>query len=71
MLPQTLDNVFPFVVLGYGVVMTAVLNSPLLGLAETRLPRRVSERFLAHRTLALLCLGVGFLWSMQSLWLAA
>ena len=66
---ETLDNIFPFVVLGYGTITTAVLNSPLLDVAETRLPAKMTEQLKAHRTLALICLGVGFLWSLQSLWL--
>ena len=71
MVPETLDKIFPFIVFGYGFILTGILNSPLSELAETRLPARVAVQMKAHRGLALVCLGVGFLWSMQSLWLGA
>lgn len=70
MLPERLDFLFPFVVLGYGAVMTLVLNSPLLSeLAETRLPAALHQQLKAHRALGLICLVVGGFWSLQNLWL--
>ena len=69
MRPEILDNIFPYVVLGYGTILTAVLNSPLLDVAETRLPAKLTQQLKGHRALGLICLGVGFVWSMQALWL--
>jgi hypothetical protein len=70
MTPEKLDLIFPFVVFAYGVVMTLVLNSPLLsGLAENRLPPHIHHQLKAHRGLGLLCLVVGGLWSLQNIWL--
>ena len=65
-----LDMIFPFIVFGYGAVMTFVLNQPtLMRVAEERLPPETHLRFKANRTLGLICLLVGGLWSLQNLWL--
>lgn len=70
MTPEKLDLIFPFVVLGYGAVMTLVLNSPLLSdLAEKRLPAAMRDQLKAHRGLGVLCLVIGALWSLQNIWL--
>ena len=70
MLPERLDFLFPFVVFGYGALMTLVLHSPLLSeLAETRLPENLHQQLKAHRGLGLICLIVGGFWSLQNLWL--
>lgn len=67
--PEKLDLIFPFVVFGYGAIMTLVLNSPVLsGLAETRLPPQMHHQLKAHRGLGVICLVVGGLWSLQNLW---
>lgn len=71
MVPEALDKIFPFVVFGYGFVITGVLNSPLSDLAETRLPARMATQLRAHRGLALVSLVIGALWSLQTLWLGA
>lgn len=68
----TLDFIFPFVVFGYGAIMTFVLHfRPLVELAESRLPLEIHKQFNAHRGLALVCLAVGSVWSLQNLWLGA
>jgi hypothetical protein len=68
--PEKLDFIFPFLVFGYGAVMTLVLNTPaLVELAEHRLPPEVAQQFKAHRGLGLICLVLGGLWSLQNLWL--
>jgi hypothetical protein len=70
MLPETLDRIFPFFVVGYGAVMTLVLHSRFfMELAETRLPAEITQQIKAHRGLGLLCLIVGGLWSLQNIWL--
>ena len=70
MTPEKLDLIFPFVVLVYGLTMTLVLNHPLfIELAERRLSHAVLSQMRAHRGLALVCVGVGGLWSLQNLWL--
>lgn len=70
MTPDKLDLLFPFVVFGYGAVMTFVLHTPALSdLAETRLPANVCAQIKAHKGFGLLCLVVGGLWSLQNLWL--
>jgi len=66
---QQLDFIFPFVVLGYGALMTIVLNIPQLAeLAEKRLPQPLLQQMNAHRTLALISLVVGTFWSLQNIW---
>lgn len=66
---KELDMMFPFVVFGYGFIMTIILNSEFfLKLAEERLPRNLYLNFVGHRYLGLLCLIVGSLWSLQNIW---
>jgi hypothetical protein len=70
MTPDKLDLIFPFIILGYGAVMTVVLNTPLLSeLAEQRLPHNITQQIKAHRGLGLFCLISGAIWSLQNLWL--
>lgn len=70
MLPNKLDLIFPFIVFGYGLIMTLVLNSEILNaVAETRLPPAMAQQIKAHRGLALICLVLGGFWSLQNLWL--
>ena len=67
---EKLDLLFPFFVFAYGGLMTFVLNNPdLMELAENRMPHTVLQQMRGHRVLALICLGVGSLWSLQNLWL--
>ena len=69
MTPQTLDFIFPFLVLSYGLLMTVALNIPALTqLAETRFPAQLNRQMNAHRGLALVSLVVGARWSLQNLW---
>ena len=69
MTPQEIDFIFPFVVLAYGVLVSCVLHTPyLMDLAEDRLPAEVLRQMQGHRILALICLGVGGLWSLQNIW---
>ncbi len=66
---KELDFYFPFLVLFYGALMTFVLNSPkLMRLAEERFTAELLTQMQMHRTLGLLCLIVGGLWSLQNLW---
>jgi len=64
---QELDYIFPFIVFSYGLIMTLVFYSPLVALAEKKMPGIYWEQFKAHRTLGHLCLIVGALWSLQNL----
>ena len=67
---EKLDFIFPFMILGYGVIMTFVLNSPLFSeMAEQRLPQSIAQQIKAHRGLGLFCLVTGCLWSLQNIWL--
>ncbi len=64
-----LDFIFPFFVLGYGALVTFVLNMPvLMERAEHRLPQEWLRQIQAHRILALVSLIGGGLWSLQNLW---
>lgn len=66
---QKLDFIFPFVVLGYGFLVTFVLSMPpLVALAEQRLPEPLLKQLMGHRVLALVCLLIGGLWSLQNVW---
>ncbi len=66
---QTLDFIFPFFVLTYGALITVVLNIPQLEkMASEKLTSAVYDQLQAHRILALVCLFVGALWSLQNLW---
>jgi len=63
-----LDLIFPFVVLSYGVVVTLILSSTsLLERAEQAFPDSVVHQLKSNRLLALICLIVGFFWSLQTL----
>lgn len=67
--PYYLDYIFPFFVLAYGAIMTFVLNVPkLMELAEQRFPARLLQQMQTHRVLAICCLVVGGLWSLQNIW---
>ena len=67
---EKLDYIFPFVVFGYGVVMTFILNNPkLIEIAEQRLPSDMWSQFKAKKVLAMICLVIGSLWSLQNIWL--
>lgn len=67
---EKLDFIFPFFVLLYGLLLTLVLNWPqLMERAEARCPKELLAQLQAHRGLALICLVVGAIWSLQSLWL--
>lgn len=67
---QKLDFIFPFVVLAYGFLVTFVLSLPaLVQIAEQRLPEPLLKQLMGHRFLAMICLVVGGVWSLQNLWL--
>ena len=66
---QDIDYAFPFIVFFYGVCMTFVLTHPvLLRLAEERFSPELYSQFKAKKALGLVCLFVGFFWSLQNLW---
>lgn len=68
---QELDYWFPFIVAGYGLIMTFTLFHPkLVQLAEERLPYETLVAFKAKKGLALICLSVGSLWALQNIWLS-
>lgn len=70
-LQTTLDILVPWLAFAYGIVMVFVFQSPrLMELARTRIPEPFRSRFLAHGALGWVCLVVGGLWILQSLWLA-
>jgi hypothetical protein len=51
--------------------MTFVLNMPpLMRLAEEKFPPELHQQMNMHRPLALICLIMGSLWSLQNLWLS-
>ena len=63
-----LDLIFPFVVLGYGALVTIVMSSSsLVERAEQAFPDSVVQQLKANRALARVCLVVGFFWSLQTL----
>lgn len=63
---ETIDLYFPFIVIFYGAVMTFICHSPyLLQIGQDKIPVRLMERFESHKTLGLICLAVGGLWSLQ------
>ena len=67
---HTLDLIFPGFVFAYGALITLVLSAPrLMALAEERLPREMKKQLEAPRWLALFCLIIGAIWSLQNLWL--
>ena len=68
---QVLDFYFPFLVLFYGALITSVLHMPLfLRLVEKKLPEHLRVQIKAHRVLALICLCVGAIWSLQNIWIS-
>lgn len=67
---EQLDLIFPFFVLAYGALVTAVTHIPaLIELAETRMPPVLADQLKLHQGLALVCLVVGGIWSLQNIWL--
>jgi hypothetical protein len=70
--PLVLDYYFPFFVFFYGFIMTLLLNSKWsLKLIHERLPVDFAERFQSHKYLGFICFLVGFVWSLQNLWLGS
>ncbi|MCB0349628.1 MAG: hypothetical protein KDD38_00495 [Bdellovibrionales bacterium] len=68
---KELDFIFPFIILAYGALMTFVLNSPkLMQIAEERFPTSLVQQMNMHRTLGIVCLVMGALWSLQNIWQA-
>jgi hypothetical protein len=66
---EKLDFLFPFIIFVYGAIMTIVLHHPVLvTLAETRFPAPLFQQMRGHRFLALICLFLGAIWSLQNLW---
>ncbi|MCB0412188.1 MAG: hypothetical protein KDD22_06650 [Bdellovibrionales bacterium] len=66
---QTLDWIFPFVVLGYGAMATLALSlEPYLQRQASRIPESYLRQLKGHRVMAFICLIVGGLWSLQNLW---
>jgi hypothetical protein len=62
-----LDQIFPFVIFSYGILMVFVLvNKTLDSLARQRMPE-MGATLRSHRTLAYVSLFVGGLWSVQNL----
>ena len=67
--PAFIDQIFPYFVFIYGSMVTIVLNIPkLLELSEQKLPPSIQKQMNGHRVLALACMCIGFVWSLQNLW---
>ena len=67
MRPQQLDFIFPFILFFYGALLTIVLNQKYLMSLMNPDRGKQMER---HRVMAFVALIVGFLWSLQELWLS-
>ncbi len=68
--PQMLDFYFPFFVFLYGILMVLTLHNPfLMRLAKERFTEPLLKQFVAHHLLGWACLVIGFLWSLQNLFL--
>jgi len=66
---ELLDKVFPYLVFYYGFIMTLFLNLPKIQkLAEKYVTPQLLKQMNAHRGLALVCLCVGSIWSLQNIW---
>lgn len=64
-----LDWIFPFFVLGYGALVTLMLSfEPLVKRGSQVVPEAMWSQLMNHRILALICLVVGGLWSLQNIW---
>jgi hypothetical protein len=67
---KEIDFIFPFVIFGYGLIVTLVLNSPiLLALGKGRFSQNLMAQFQSHRMIAFASLIIGALWSLQNIWL--
>ena len=65
---QDLDHYFPFIVLFYGFIMTAVTQMPLLKQKlQEEGNHEMLQWFYSHKLLGQVCLFVGALWSLQKL----
>ena len=65
---QTLDFFFPLFVFAYGALVTIALNLPILDkLPLEKIPYEMIQQLKAHRVLALVCLFIGAVWSLQNL----
>ncbi|MGE0631500.1 MAG: hypothetical protein AB7O96_03780 [Pseudobdellovibrionaceae bacterium] len=68
---KTLDFVFPFFVLAYGIFMVLALETPALQkLAEKRLPDGIKTQLNNNRIFAWISLVIGCFWSVQNIWLS-
>jgi hypothetical protein len=64
-----LDYYFPFIVFFYGAIVSFTLSIPALRhIGETRMPYHFWKQLTMHRNLAMVCLIVGGLWSLQNMW---
>jgi len=62
------NNLFPFFVLFYGILVTFTLhNRRLMQLAAKTLPPFLISSLLKHKKLALICLYIAGLWSLQTM----
>lgn len=69
--PQRLDAIFPWIVLAYGALVSFTLSSDRLNaLADRYVPSEHLARLRGHRRLALICLAIGGLWTLQDLLLS-
>jgi len=64
---KELDYFFPFIVFGYGFVMTLIFQSGLINLASGRIPEPLIRQFHTNRALGFFCLIIGGLWALQNL----
>lgn len=67
---KSLDFIFPFFVLGYGILMVMALEMPALQkIAKERFPDNIRNQMHSHRILAWVSLIVGCFWSLQNIWI--
>ncbi|MCC6277325.1 MAG: hypothetical protein IT289_05360 [Oligoflexia bacterium] len=67
---ESLDQAVPILSFVYGLIMIVIGQSPrLLGLARTQFSDAWAENFKQKQPLALICLIVGGLWTIQNFWL--
>lgn len=65
----TLDLLFPWIVFGYGTLLSLVLNSRrLMDIAEEKLPVALYTQLNAHRWLAAASVVIGAIWILQNIW---
>lgn len=69
---EIVDSIFPYVIFGYGAIVTVIMHFPfLMELGRKRIPDETLRRMQSHAHLAQICLWVGGLWILQTIWLTS